>query len=335
MLRTYNYFSKLSRYIEEFIAQKRTNGYSYESEAYIYTKFDEYCSVNDLSATDLTKENLAGWRTIRKTESKGFLSQRISSVRQLLIYINTLGIVTYIPQHFTNVEKNVPHILNDREIKEFFEQADLYLPKACTPTCADANARPEFMRMACEYKVLFRLIYCCGLRNSEACDLKWENFRPTEKTIIIIHSKGDKDRLVYLNENLTHLIIKYRSDLFEKSGQESPWIFPGMCPKEKMLKTTIDRKFNEFWQKTHCSVECDKKPTVHSLRHTFVVKRMNLWMDQGISLNVMMPYLSKFLGHGGRGETYYYYHQVDAAFKIIRQKDSRTATIIPEVAADE
>lgn len=49
----------------------------------------------------------------------------------------------------------------------------------------------------------------------------------------------------------------------------------------------------------------------------------------------MMPFLSKFLGHKGRGETFYYYHQVDEAFKIIRQKDSKAATIIPEVTVDE
>ncbi len=29
--------------------------------------------------------------------------------------------------------------------------------------------------MATEYKVLFRMIYCCGLRNNEACSLKTEN----------------------------------------------------------------------------------------------------------------------------------------------------------------
>jgi hypothetical protein len=49
----------------------------------------------------------------------------------------------------------------------------------------------------------------------------------------------------------------------------------------------------------------------------------------------MMLFLSKFLGHKGRGETFYYYHQVDEAFKIIRQKDSKATTIIPEVTDDE
>jgi integrase len=102
-----------------------------------------------------------------------------------------------------------------------------------------------------------------------------------------------------------------------------------------MNKTSVDKKFNEFWACTPFALNCDKKPTVHSLRHTFVVKRMNLWMEHGLNLNVMMPYLSKYLGHKGRDETFYYYHQTESAFRIIRQKDNTSRTVIPEVNADE
>ena len=76
---------------------------------------------------------------------------------------------------------------------------------------------------------------------------------------------------------------------------------------------------------------CDKAPTIHALRHTFVVNRMNEWMLDGISLNSMMPYLSRYLGHSSVEDTFYYYHQVDKAFQIIRGKDSLSEKVIPEV----
>jgi len=335
MLRTYEYFSDLKPFIEGFVEQKRANGYSYEFEAYIYTKFDGYCFAHNLSAEDITKAALKEWMTIRDTESKGYFSQRISFVRQLLIYINSLGKSTYIPRNFTDKEKNVPHIFSDEEIKDFFNQVNIYVPRTCTPTCAVAATRPAFLRMSGEYKVLFRLIYCCGLRNSEACNLTWENVNLDKNAITIIHSKGDKDRLVYLHDDMAQLLGDYRIALYNDVGFQCRWVFPGVNPENKFLKTTVDRKFNEFWCKTKSAGLCDKKPTVHSLRHKFVIKRMNLWMDQGINLNVMMLFLSKFLGHKGRGETFYYYHQVDEAFKIIRQKDSKATTIIPEVTDDE
>ncbi|MGL4694966.1 tyrosine-type recombinase/integrase [Enterococcus larvae] len=335
MLRTYEYFSNLKPYIEGFVEQKRASGYNYEFEAYIYSKFDGYCLAHNLSVDDITKDALKEWMTIRDTEGKGYFSQRISFVRQLLIYINSLGIPTYIPHGFTAKEKNVPHIFSDEEIKEFFHQVDIYVPKACTPTCTVATPRPAFLRISDEYRVLFRLIYCCGLRNSEACDLTWDNVDLEKNIITIIHSKGDKDRLVYLHDDMVQRLNDHKIALFNNVGFECRWVFPGVDPENKFLKSTVDYKFNEFWRKTKSAGLCDKKPVVHSLRHTFVIKRMNLWMEQGINLNAMMPFLSKFLGHKSRSETFYYYHQVDEAFKITRQRDSKATTIIPEVIADE
>jgi len=55
------------------------------------------------------------------------------------------------------------------------------------------------------------------------------------------------------------------------------------------------------------------------------------WMLEGVSLNAMMPYLSKYLGHSSVEDTFYYYHQVDRAFQIVRQKDNLSDTVIPEV----
>lgn len=120
MLRTYPYRSSLQPYIEGLIMQKRANGYNYEFEAYLYTKFDEYCFDNSLTENSLTREALAGWMALRDCESKGYHGQRISFVRQLLLYMNSLGITTYIPRDFSAREKNIPHIMSDEEIQAFF-----------------------------------------------------------------------------------------------------------------------------------------------------------------------------------------------------------------------
>lgn len=54
-------------------------------------------------------------------------------------------------------------------------------------------------------KALFLLLYGCGLRITEACELRWKDIRLDEK-IILIHGKGQKERLVaypqLLNETL-------------------------------------------------------------------------------------------------------------------------------------
>lgn len=74
----------------------------------------------------------------------------------------------------------------------------------------------------------------------------------------------------------------------------------------------------------------EKNPTVHSLRHTFVVRRINAWMRDGQDMNIMMPYLCRYLGHSSVNETYYYYHQVVEAFATIHNRDSLANIVIPE-----
>ena len=96
-------------------------------------------------------------------------------------------------------------------------------------------------------------------------------------------------------------------------------------------RTSVDKKFAEFWNKTPFANKVDKKPTVQSLRHTFVVNKMNEWMEAGVEIGVMMPYLSRYLGHSSISDTQYYFHAIEQAFPVIRRSDTVAQRVIPEV----
>ena len=123
--------------------------------------------------------------------------------------------------------------------------------------------------------------------------------------------------------------------LMQKLVPDREWFFPARDESKPLPKTSIDKKFKEFWNMTSYAGKVDKKPTVHSLRHTFVVTKMNDWMNQGKDFEGMMPYLSRYLGHTSIDETQYYYHQSISAFEIVRKHDSITDRVIPEVAPYE
>lgn len=322
MYKTYHYESCLAPYIDGLISEKRTLGFVYEFEAYILKKFDDYCVYHNLEEAVISRILLEEWEIQRDTESKGYRSQRVSFVRQLSLYMNSLGIPSYIPRNFYDHEKKVPHLLSDDEISAFFKAVDSYWP---------SFRRSSLIRLALEYRILYRLIYCCGLRNSEACGLKVSQVDLSTGIITIIHSKGDKDRLVYLSEDLQQLCTEYLESLKDMTGRNLVWFFPSIDLEKPLPNTSVDARFNDNWKKTDYALCCDKKPTVHCLRHAYVIKRMNIWMDQGIELNVMMPYLAKFLGHKGSNETFYYYHQIEEAFAVIRKKDKHSEKVIPEV----
>ena len=322
-MREYEYRSPLAPYIEGLISQKRSMGFIYDSNAYGLKRFDDRCIENGITDAVITKDMADDWAEANNRCSKSIKTRAISDLRQLSLYMNSLGIPSYIPVRFTEKDKHVPHLFTDEEIRAFFAEVDRYR--------SGINS-PDFNRMAIEYRILFRLIYCCGLRNNEACSLKLDDIDTEKGALQIIHSKGDKDRIVYLAEDMRILMKQYIQVLDSLAGPENEWLFPGIHIEKHVPKTSIDKVFGHFWAKTPFAGSCDKRPTVHSLRHAFIEKRMRLWMEQGISLEKMIPYLSAYVGHRTHDDTFYYYHLTENAFSIIRKKDVTSSSVIPEAS---
>lgn len=321
----YQYHSCFGPYIEKFIEEKKASGFTYETEEWKLKHFDLFCAEKAVTDVCLSRKLVQEWGTLRESEALSTCSARTSVLRQFALFLLSEGIPAYIPSRFYKTKKAVVHILTDAEIHSLFEEIDLYVPAISTPC---------FERLAMEYKVIFRLIYCCGLRISEARMLLWENVNLKEGVLRILQSKGRKDRLVYMADDLVALLYRYRIALNEQHHCLSVWVFPAREPGKCLSSVTIGAKFRQCWGRTPYASGCDKSPTVHSLRHSFVVKRMNQWMEEGVSLKEMLPFLSKYLGHTSPDETFYYYHQVYEAFRIIRDRDKTSAEVIPEVMYD-
>ena len=315
----YSYESVFAPYIEGLIIQKKACGYVYDFEAYVLKKFDEICVIRGYSEALLTREIVMEWALQRDTESVNYRNQRVSFLRQLSLYMISLGINSYIPRQQPSAAVSIPHIPDASELKALFGIIDGQCSKG-----RFGNIFPE------GYKVLYRLFYCCGLRLSEGCNLRRKDVDLDNGILKIIQSKGDKDRLVYMADDLTALCRKY-DDIVSQEHPDRLWFFPGRDNGKPLHRTGVCHKFKQFWEMTDNSRNCEKPPTVHSLRHAFVCDRINQWMLEGVSLEAMMPYLSRYLGHSGINDTMYYYHQVRRAFQIVRQKDRFSGQIIPEV----
>jgi len=320
-MREYN--SSLGNYIIGLIRQKQACGYVYEYEAYILESFDRFCLERNHTTGTITRDLIMDWAIQRPTEGKNYRNQRVSFVRQLALYMQSLGKNPYIPKHFASGTVEVPHILSRDQLSSFFTVVDAYMP-----------SQYSFRRIVPTYQVLFRLFYCCGLRLAEGCYLLRSCIDLKNGTIKILQSKGNKDRLVFLYDDVLAMCREY-DEVMQNIVPDREWFFPGWHPDRAIRKTSIDKKFAEFWNKTPFAGKVDKKPTVQSLRHTFVVNKMNEWMETGVDTGVMMPYLSRYLGHSSISETQYYFHTMEQAFSIIRRHDEISQRIIPEVVTYE
>ena len=322
-IKTYIYQSSLARFIDDLISEKRSMGYIYNTEASVLKQFDRYWISRGNNGPGISRENLEDWLVKKDKEGASWFNTRIGVVRALSIHLNLCGYASYVPNAHLTYNAPVVHILSSGELKELFLQIDSY-------KCASSS--PATKRLAKEYPILFRLLYCNGLRIGEAVNLHREDVDLSTGSITIFDGKGHKDRVVFMSDDLKSYSCAYQTYMDHLIGK-TPWFFPGLDKETHLSVGAAEDRFNAFWNATKASKLVDRKPTPHCLRHTYVVDRINCWMAENShkqEIKVLIQYLRKSLGHMTSEETFYYYHLVDEAFKIVREKDTIGGKVIPE-----
>lgn len=94
----------------------------------------------------------------------------------------------------------VPYIFTKDEIERLFSAVD------CTKESSESPLRHLVM------PVLFRLLYTCGLRVSEALHLKVADVDLDAGVLAIYGAKGDKERLVGISDSMLTYMKSYRSN---------------------------------------------------------------------------------------------------------------------------
>jgi integrase/recombinase XerD len=314
--------SNLGPLMKEFVKEKRSMGFSYDTEERLLGQFDRFIVANGFDDGTFERPLISGFSRQLPSEGKNYRNKRMVVIRQFAYYLLSMGMTACVPESGGPSEKPMPYLMDNQELSEFFSCVDRYSPH-----------RKQDQMFAIEYSCLFRVIYCCGLRISEACNLRCDDVDLSKGILRILHSKGDKDRMVYLSEDCCQLCRSYDVAMINYLPSRL-WFFPGKKHKSLPI-TSADAKFKYFWN-MRCDAKTDcKSPTVHTLRHLFVVNTINKWIKDGIDVDAKLMYLAKYLGHASAPESLYYYHQVVFSGSLVGRNDSIRTRVIPEVQHHE
>ena len=319
--RDYVFSSPLAPAIKGLIQEKRSSGYVYNSNADVLKELDTFCIERGFLSDTVTKDLSDAWAVQRETEGISSRNIRVSNLRQVAKYLNSIGIESYVPQMLQSGETKIAHVFTAEERKEFFESLN------------NLDVKRNSKRLLEECRILFRLYYCCGLRLSEPIWLTWDDIDYDLGRITILQSKGYKDRVVLITPDIAEMLRKYHEYIMSECPGE-PLVFPGTKDGKPINELTVRAYFQRTLAMTSYA-SISNPPTIKSFRHTFVVDRLNAWMENGENIEEKLPYLSKYLGHNSIHESLYYYHQVSEAFKIIHDRDKTSNIVIPEVKENE
>lgn len=186
-----------------------------------------------------------------------------SAVRQSLsalkfLFSSTLHRNLLLNIHYPKKEHRLPDVLTRNEVYSILSLAD----------------NPK-------HRLLLKMIYSCGLRVSEAANIKATDLDLDNRTLHIRCGKGKRDRMIPIPESLCHEIRD-----FLEPRHHNPYLFKSRPGKEGHLSIkAVQSIIRNISRKAGI-----KKPVhPHTLRHSFATHLL----EQGTDIR----FIQKLLGH--------------------------------------
>ena len=153
---------------------------------------------------------------------------------------------------------------------------------------------------------LFELIYSCGLRISEACGLLLANVHLDEQ-IILVHGKGDKERLVPFGGRALEKLKFYLEEVrpLLTKGKNIPEVFVNY-KGEAISRKGVWKRFKELEALSGVSAK------VHTLRHSFATHLLQGGAD--------LRSVQELLGHSDLATTQIYTHVTNEQLEKAHEK---------------
>jgi len=315
---------------EAFVMRRRSEGQQFPvNRVYmlrsIAEAMEEHRPVGDDSV--LPREAVLKWIAPREGEAPGTRANRVSCIRGLAIFLMDEGHDAYV----------VP----ERILPKAETQVQIYVLSRdeVAGTLAVLDGLPFDKRYPLRHLIfptLFRMLYGCGLRISEALGLLACDVDLDAGVLHIRKTKEHKNRFVPMSASLTAEVAAY----FRAAGlrpKSSDIVFPspqkeGLPYSRVSARNVLQRAF----ERAGILASDGTPPRVHDVRHTHASHALDAAAERGEDPHALVPVLSIYLGHESVDETMRYLHLTQESRQHIAQTMERlNDEMFPEVGNED
>jgi len=253
--------------------------------------------------TDVLRDYLAD------LDTRGFKSssvaRRLSAMRHLFRFLLNERIRSDDPAAILSGPKRgrgLPKVLSISDVDRMLTRA-----KELTQTDASPAQRLRALRLHC----LLEVLYATGLRVSELVSLPQSAAR-RDIRMIVVRGKGNKERLVPLNEASRQAMADYLAAMEalkpekKKNAASSKWLFPSFGESGHLTRQHFARDLKEL---AAASGLAPRLVSPHVLRHAFASHLLH----NGADLRIVQT----LLGHTDISTTQIYTHVVEERLKSL------------------
>lgn len=299
--------------VEQYLAERRRLGFELHHKGQTLGRFARYVEAVG-HCGPLTVELMASWaRQVKKGRGdRGTSARALHQLRPFMRWLRQFDPATEVPDEATFGPipgRLTPHIFSDEEIEALLEAAGRIGPPL----------RGAVMR------TLFGLIACTGLRISEALALVDADVDLNVGVLTVRCSKFGKSRLVSLHASAVAALCAYRRERtkYVPTDPEGPFFITtrGRRLGQALSDRQAHRIFDQLRQQlSWVSRGGHGAARIHDLRHSFAVRRLLRWHEQGADVHQHMLALSTYMGHAKVSNTYWYLTGVPELLQLVGRR---------------
>jgi integrase/recombinase XerD len=315
------FHSVLGPAMHQLLALRHSLGYRDKALGTFFASFDRYFFAHAGSDPWLTRDIVEAWVASKPHLKPAARAHRYSALRVLGRFLAEEHPQTYVPGPTPGLTSTFrPHIYTRAEIWALLDEAAQLAPVG--------SLRPR------TYVTLIGLLYCTGLRVSEALALRLADVDLDEDLLIIRHAKFHKSRAVPLQRDVKQSLAAYLQARHQYRHRTDPeatffvneWRRP--CSYGTVVATFLDIARRAGVR----GAPLQRGPRLHDLRHTFAVHRLLAWYRDGGDVQARLPLLSTYLGHVSLISTQIY---LNITAELLQEAASRFhAPALPGTAGD-
>jgi integrase len=281
--------------VEDYLAVRRKLGFALHIEGQELGRFARF--ADEVGHTGpITTAIAVRWATLPADASRLYHARRLDLVRRLSRFRAAFEPETEIPPEGLlgpSYSRREPHVYWDSEITELLSAASQLGPTG--------GLRP------CTYVTLFGLLACTGLRISEALALTRSHVDLDAGVITIAAGKFRRERLVPVHPTTAQALRDYaaRRDRYCRTPRAETFFiseFGTSLKYQKVLGTFATLRRQLGWTVGRGA----RRPRIHDLRHTLIVRRLLRWYEDGSDIDRKIATLSIYVGHVKVSNTYWY-----------------------------
>lgn len=280
--------------VTDYLALRRGLGFDLRVSGWLLLDFARYADATGHHGP-ITIDLATRWAATSKSGAPQ-IAQRLAVVGQFARHRVAFDPAPEIPPTGLAgcpARRKPPHIYSDAEIAALLQAAAALRPRG--------GLRPH------TYVALFSLIASTGLRISEARHLTRRDVDLDGGRLVIRESKCRKSRLVPLHPTAATALQRYAVLRDGYSGTPHAEFFfrtdHAAALKQRAVESTFDGlRVRLGWTAQGRA----RRPRIHDLRHTFAVRRLLRWYDEGADVEQKILALATYLGHAKVTDTYWY-----------------------------